>query len=583
MTGSSPKKESKATKKVAPAATTDVSKGATKKTTKNAPAKAASKGAAKAADSKPAEKKSSSKTQINPTVAPEAISAAARLLELSDNGKWKELYPPLADESRSLSALRADLADVPVLCADGKVTNVYHKIESEALLKRQDKDIIWRCLTLVREAYLKLETAETDGAHRGYQWNMNWKHTRAELDQVYEASKILNLSSDEMRDAIIASIFSDAVKTRGNFIIHNIHGSQAAAQALSYLWDDGQECMKSVERIVLAIKQHQIAPPSFMANTVAIMLSKKLNLDPFERYKFNPGNPDPLRNRNQHLVCSIHNKIKNPFDKRHLTKDLGLIKFTPDEHEILKLIAIDEWYVPHPDVEGSKIAHALIAGDHSINYNNPDGFAKIALIRGPATESMFEDATIYDSLESAMASFADSFNILLPEVKNLALVGIRRTQMAVIRVLRIMTELLSGVTVGPRDSLHLITGSERVELAMERARQKQPDVFHTDAAFSSETGHKYRNRSMERVGSILQEWQNEYGDIPFSPRPTGLVEPGPGRLPFWNVPLKYPKRGSNGEQLIDTLTHHEQTQFAFAMRIREIAVELLRAEQWFYS
>ena len=98
-----------------------------------------------------------------------------------------------------VTALRADLADVPVLCADGKVTNVYHKIESEALLKRPDKDIIWRCLTLVREAYLKLETAETDGAHRGYQWNMNWKHTRAELDQVYEASKILKLSSDEMR------------------------------------------------------------------------------------------------------------------------------------------------------------------------------------------------------------------------------------------------------------------------------------------------------------------------------------------------------------------------------------------------
>jgi len=507
-----------------------------------------------------------------------------RLLELSDNGKWKELFPPLADEHKSLSALTHDLTEVPVLSADGQVTNVYDKIESEHLLKREDKDIIWRCLTLVREAYLKLEAEETGGAHRGYQWNMNWKHTRAELDQVYEASKILQLTSDEMRDAIIASIFSDAVKTRNNFIIHNIHGSQAAAQALSYLWDiSNAENMKSIERIVLAIKQHQIAPPKFMATTVAKMLSGKLNLDNFERFHHNPSSQDKQRNNDQHTICSIYLKITNPFTKEYLTPDLALIDFTKQEHEALQLISIDDWYVPHPDVPGSKIAHALIAGDHSINYNNPDGFAKIALIRGPGTESVFEDATIYDSLESAMASFADSFNILLPEVKNLALRGIRRTQMAVIRVLRIMTELLSGVTVGPRDSAHMITGSERVELAMQRARQKQPEVFHSDVAFSSEMGHEYRNRSMQRVGAILQEWQNEYGDIPFSPRPTGLVEPGPGRLPFWNVPLKYPRRGANGEQLLNTLSHHELTQFAFAKRIREIAVELLRAEQWFYS
>jgi hypothetical protein len=34
---------------------------------------------------------------------------------------------------------------------------------------------------------------------------------------------------------------------------------------------------------------------------------------------------------------------------------------------------------------------------------------------------------------------------------------------------------------------------------------------------------------------------------------------------------------------MNSLSHHEQTQFYFAMRIREIAVELLRAEQWFFS
>ena len=64
---------------------------------------------------------------------------------------------------------------------------------------------------------------------------MNWKHTRAEVNQVYEAARLLNLDPEETRDAIIASIFSDAVKNRTNFLIHNIHGAQAAASALSQL------------------------------------------------------------------------------------------------------------------------------------------------------------------------------------------------------------------------------------------------------------------------------------------------------------------------------------------------------------
>lgn len=507
--------------------------------------------------------------------------SAKRLRELSDDSRFQELFPPLADEARSLAALKQDLEEVPVLDRNSQVINVYQKIENEEKLSREDKDVIWKCLALVREAYLHLEKQERDTSHRGYQWNMNWKHTRAELDQVYEASLVLGLNSEDTRDAIIASIFSDSVKTRGNFIIHNIHGSQAAAQALSYIW--GNSSINSIERIVLAIKQHQIAPPTFMARTVAQMLCQKLDLDSFERIQLHPSNADKHLNNLQHTVCSIYAKIKDPYRKEYLTAELDRIHFAKEEKELLHLLGIEDWWVPHPELPGSIIAHALIAGDHSINYNNPDGFAKIALIRGPATESVFEDATIYDSLESAMASFTDSFNILLPEAKNLALAGIRRTHAAVTRVLRIMTELFSGIVIGSREEAHLVTGRQRVQVALERCRIKHPEVFQSQAVFSSEVGHRYLERAMDRVGSILQEWQDEYGDIPFSPRQSGLSEPGPGRLPFWNTALKYPRRDENGKQLMNSLTHHEQTQFYFAMRIREIAVELLRAEQWFFS
>jgi len=535
------------------------------------------------AEKKPKSTKKSAEAVVEPKAKKSAVAVLDPIQELSDNYRWREILPPLVDEARSISALRADLADVPVLTNDGKVTNVYHKLESESLVQRQDRMSVWRCLALVREAYLQLESSADEGV-KGYQWNMNWKHTRAEVDQVYEACKILNLSSDETRDAIIASIFSDSIKNRGNFIVHNVHGSQAAALALSYFWDTTkEEYLQSVQRIVLAIKQHQIAPPEFMARTVAVLLARKLKLGTFEQVIRSSASDEREGTTNKYLVRSIYNKIGHPFDERYLTPDLARVQFTDEERGLLSQIGIDDWWVPHPKINSSKIAHALITGDHSINYNNPDGFAKIALIRGPATEAFFEDATIYDSLESAMASFSDSFNILLPEVRPLALHGIRRTHKAVTRVMRMMTELFSGVVEGPRESAKNIKGRELVAQALDRARRKNPEIFAAELSYTSDAGHKYQDRSLERVGCLLEEWQETFGEIPFSIREVNSNEPGPGRLPFWNSPLKYPKRNEQGQIIIDSLTPYEQKQFAFAQRIREIAVELLRAEQWFFS
>ncbi len=527
-------------------------------------------------------------------------SGRERLRELSGNERWKHLFPPLKDERAAMEDLRKDLAEVPVLAIDGTVTNTYDKLEAENL-SRKDKDLIWHCLALVREAYIKLEEEEGNpsvgsvgdgnrngngngnGNIAGYQWNMNWKHTRAELDQVLEAGRCLGLGPEECRDAMVASIFSDAIKNRSNFIIHNIHGAEAAALVLSYFFDpENPDEMRTVERIVVAVKQHQIAPPEFMARTVAVLLTRKFGLEPFDRLISHGNTIELAKNKLSRRVVSIYSKIRLPYDKHHLAEDLLTINFTDDEREMLKEIGIEDWYVPHPEVHDSVIAHALIAGDHSINYNNPDGFAKIALIRGPFTESYFEDGTIYDSLESAMASFGDSYNILLPAARSLALKGIRRTHIAVTRVLRIMTELFAGITIGPREMRKTQEGAELVRQAMERARVKNPEIFEKAAGYSSEEGHRNRDKAVEKVGLILSEWQAQYGDIPFSEREPSQSEPGPGRLPFWNTPLRYPLRNQQGEPIASSLTDLEQRQLAFACRIREIAVELLRAEQWFF-
>ncbi|HEY9785472.1 MAG TPA: hypothetical protein V6D17_08730 [Candidatus Obscuribacterales bacterium] len=504
-----------------------------------------------------------------------------RLGILTDNFRFQEIFPPPPNITQSLAELKDDLMDVPVRAADGSVTNVYNKIECEDCLTREDKDLIWSCLAMVRDSFQRMDRSSSQHGS-SYQWNMNWKHTRSEVGEVLEASKLLGLNNIETRDAILASIFSDSIKNRKNFIIHNVHGAYGAAQALSYFLDfTDPKDMASVEQITRAVREHQIAPPQFMANVVAILLCKKLNLGTFD-----PEGQEIKQANSEYaavmaVVKSIWNKINDPYRKEFLTEDLSKIDFTPAERQLLVNIGISDWYVPHPDNAESKIAHAVIAGDHSINYNHPEGFAKIALLRGPDTEAIFEDPTIHHSLDSAVNSFADSFRVIRPEVQKLAIEGLRRTKGAMERVIAIMSELFSGLVVGPTDPD--VTGLAKISSAMARAQAKHPLLFSfaTSETFP-EASKEYMNKTVTRIGEILQDWLDSYGEIPFSPKCERTEGPGPGKLPFWNAPLKYPTRNEYGMLNVRELDDLELRQFLFAGKIREIAVELLRAEQWIF-
>ena len=495
------------------------------------------------------------------------------LNELTGNKRWQELFPEPEDIDALKAELIGDLKSVPVVAEDGEATNVFEKINSDSYMSKTDKELVWSCMAMVRQMFWQREKEHADG----YQWNMNWMHTRAEIDQVYEACKLLNLSGRGTRDALIASIFSDSVKSRGNFIIHNVHGAQAAALVLSYFMDLSKPTTrKSIERIARATKEHQIAPPEFMATIVGIMLHHKCKLP-----NFNPDSSDLPQNGNAKLVRSIFDKISDPFNLEHLNEDKTLIEFSEKERKLLKKIGVEDWYVPHPSNKNAKLAHAVIAGDHSINYNNPEGFAKIALLRGPDTESFFEDETIHHSLESAVRSFTDSFNVILPDVQRFALRGLRRTKLAVERVNAVMTELFNGITIGPREKGEC--GYNSIESAIQRAHDKHPSLYEVEHISLSEDGNIYVEEALERVGHIMDEWYKNHGSIPFSPKEQSLNEPGPGRLPFWNTPLKYPTRQEDNSLDLESLSELEYKQYLFAEKIRHIAVELLRAEQWIFS
>jgi hypothetical protein len=503
--------------------------------------------------------------------------AERRMRSLTDNYRFKAYFEPPVDLAASLKAMRKDLSDVPVLGVDGKVTDVYAKFEADKKLSAADKELIWKCLALVREAFLRMENVDPSigkaPSRGGYQWNMNWKHIRAEIDQVLEAATLLNLNAADTRDAIIASIFSDSIKTTGNFIVHNIHGAQGAAQALSCFLDPRDpDNLATIERIMRAVREHQIAPPEFMARVVTILIAKKMQ-------GRGEVKTDTVCGAGQNgSIERIYSKISDPFNKTHLNVDLTRIAFDEEERRLLSLIEIEAWYVPHPDNPDSKIAHAVIAGDHSINYNHPEGFAKIALIRGPDTEAIFEDPTVLHSLDSAVNSFADSFRVIRPEVHSLAISGLRRTKTAVERVTGIMRELFSGIIVGPKETP--TTGIEKVMQAIERAHEKDPQLFTVEHKRISGAGRDYTDKAIEHIGNLLQCWFDTQGSIPFNPKDS--IEPGAGKLPYWNTSLRYPDRDENGRVDLSTLNDLERKQFAFAEKIREIAVELLRAEQWIF-
>jgi hypothetical protein len=505
------------------------------------------------------------------------------IAELTSNQRFAEFFKKPDNMEAAVAQLKEDLSDVPVVGAGGQVTDPYHKIESDTSISQADKNLIWNCMAIVRESFYRADGQNAGRGSGGYQTNMNWKHTRAEIDQVWEASRLLNLDAEGAADAILASIFSDSVKNRKNFITHNIDGAYGAAQVLLNFLDPTQPAqLQRIGRIAQAVREHQIAPPEFMARFTAIMLSKKLKLGAFdpETIVGEPGADDSAEQRHRKLVASIYRKISDPLNRDNLVEDLHRIRFTAEEHAILKELNIDEWYVPHPQNLDARLAHAVIAGDHSINYNHPEGFAKIALIRGPDSESIFEDPTILHSLDSAVSSFVDSFRVLMYEVHPMSITGLRRTKSAVERVTAIMRELFSGVVVGPKDTS--TTGVEKLSVAIKRAHEKSPELFIVSRRESYHACKRVTERAVDRVAKNLQEWLDEYGEIPFNVKDSSPSEPGPAKLPFWNAPLKYPERDGNGAMNMDSLTELQRRQFLFAIKIRDIAVELLRAEQWIY-
>ncbi len=359
--------------------------------------------------------------------------------------KVQEKFRPLDTETREISVSRVadELKDVRAVGPDGKPTSAYESLMSDKTLSDRQKQNILENLSEVREHFASYRAG--DRMHPDPE--VNWIHTQGEMAKLLEVSRKAGLTADEMEDAVLASMYSDSVKfafppptgAEANFFTHHLDGALAANEALTRKGFPPER----VERIVQAIKEHQIAPPEFMGNlylnakirpALANMLTEgKISAERHAELSqvlkdMTVTGPDGIPRLKPIAEVNTWPKVKNEAGGYELA-------LTPDQRELFKLAGIDGWSTPVNPVETPgfkqlskleqekalsqyKISTALINGDAVDNYATLGGASKIVTIRGPQTG--FPDGNVWQSIDSIEASYKDAYSVLTPEGRQLA-------------------------------------------------------------------------------------------------------------------------------------------------------------------
>lgn len=331
-------------------------------------------------------------------------------------------FAPLtaAQKREARAALEAELGSIRLPSANGKRETSLQRIQNAPNLSAQQKERLLDVLAEVKHAYAKVGDAL--GAQPGgaaYQ-DVNWKHTRIEVVRVLDVIAAGKLNPHEAETALLASVLSDSVKTPKNFLVHNVHGAQAAQVVLSRLVPPPSR--ELVDDVIKATLEHQIGPPGFMAHVALSGALKGAGVDGA-------------------LVSSIAAKVSRPFDSAHLTADRSQIAFTPNEKEALAKVGISAWTVPHEGSRHYKASRAVIDGDSLVNYSCPDGWAKLAALHGPGQPPFLQEPTWKDALlsmapshASALKSFNDAHAVVSDASRPMYHAGYQRTQQAIDRV-----------------------------------------------------------------------------------------------------------------------------------------------------
>jgi hypothetical protein len=327
-------------------------------------------------------------------------------------------FPPLlpAERQESRRALDAELAGVRTR----QGPSLLDKLQQFPGLSSPQKERVLDLLAEVRAGYERVGAALADQPGGvGYQ-QVNWKHTRLELDRVLDVAGAMQLSPAEAETALLASIVSDAVKTPANFLVHNVHGAQAAVQLLAR--GSPPPSLELLEDVVQATLEHQIGPPGFMAHVALRNALKAAGVDGA-------------------LVASITGKVAAPLEARHQTADRTQLSFSAAESAALARVGISSWTVPHEGSRHHRASRAVIDADSLVNYACPDGWAKLAALHGPDQPLFLQEPRLVDGLlsrrpehASALKSYDDARAVVSPASRELYAAGLARTTFALDRV-----------------------------------------------------------------------------------------------------------------------------------------------------
>lgn len=417
------------------------------------------------------------------------------------------LFPVLKGAERR-SALRREIGKVRVRSAGGDVVELSAKVERCKALTPLESKRILDVLVDLRHAW------KTRDADAGYD-DINWKHACQEVGQILDVAEENGMSSLHTEDAVLASLLSDAAKLRNNFLTHHIDGAVAAALVLPRFIDVEGAALLGRARIVSicqAILEHQVGPPRFMAQMVRMGIEEKLRAQAAVGSKSKPSFDG---------VDGLHRKIADPLNPAHVTlhKDgYGVLTVTARERELLQLVGLADWYVPHPATPWFFAASAVIDADSLVNYVTPDGVGKIVAICGPGTP--FRDATVFHSIFSCGASFVDAVSVMSDTAMSAMRDGVAQTRAAIELVrARVLAEIEEGWLHFPPAELRRVLEEESVDVR--------------------------KLTSTQRDGEVLI-------DVPWEDS---------GKLPYWNTALDYET--------------HDAT-YEFAKLLRRRVADLLR-------
>lgn len=234
---------------------------------------------------------------------PESENNRERIESMFQPLTSQELTQSRALVERDLSLYRS---------ADGG--SVLDKLRNSGLPPKH-VDLVLNLMAEVRENYAR---TATNGVINPEQKG-SWLHSIGELAEVMDVAKINKLTPDQTRNAAIAAMFSDSVKSGwsknfgGNFFTHHLDGALAAEIVLSR---QAAELLSKVdiEAVTHSILEHQIGPAQFMGAEYAKQIISGVNGErenELESLKKNPS-----RNAEEEKRFSELTNLSDAYDQR---------------------------------------------------------------------------------------------------------------------------------------------------------------------------------------------------------------------------------------------------------------------------